>query len=155
MRIPLADRFWPKVNKSQQGCWEWTASKFSNGYGFIASDTSPRRSLLAHRVSYELHYGVRPSGVVMHMCNNKKCVRPDHLKDSTTTENNRHAFESGLHNRKGSRNPNSRLTENAVRKLRAEYALGGITQRELSLKYLVAVNTVRRALSGSAWNHVV
>lgn len=82
---PLAERFWPKVRKSD-GCWEWTAAKNACGYGVVAC--RPGRPRLAHRVAWGLVYGeVDTSACVLHRCDNPSCVRPDHLFLGTQLDN--------------------------------------------------------------------
>lgn len=74
------ERFWEKVRKSD-GCWEWTAFRDRRGYGRFMIERIPR---LAHRVSFERANGPIPEGLeVDHMCHNRACVRPDHLRLAT------------------------------------------------------------------------
>ena len=89
-RIPLAERFWPKVRKTAT-CWLWTGSRNNMGYGKIKQ--ADRRTMsLAHRVSYELLVGPIPEGMQLdHLCRVRHCVRPDHLEVVTNRENNMRA----------------------------------------------------------------
>ena len=72
------------------GCWIWTGGLFSTGYGQFnrANGRSGGQPLQAHRVSYELHIGPIPDGLVIdHMCRQKMCVNPAHLRAVTTRVN--------------------------------------------------------------------
>lgn len=68
-----------KINE----CWEWTAARYGNGYGGFRIN-SPRAIVYAHRVSYVIHKGLIPNGLVIdHLCRNRKCVNPNHLEAVT------------------------------------------------------------------------
>ena len=81
------------------GCWVWTASKKSNGYG---SFTAPGLGAQAHRVAYLLLTGPIPGGMHLdHLCRNRLCVNPDHLEPVTQAENNRRAGAARTHCARG------------------------------------------------------
>lgn len=109
---PPHERFFAKVDKTD-GCWNWTACTFGHmGYGKFSIARST--SVSAHCWSYEYHHGDIPEGmVVMHTCDNPKCVNPDHLVLGTRKDNQRDMKEKGRAS-SGERHHNSVLTEREV-----------------------------------------
>lgn len=92
-RGSAAERFWRKVKKSD-GCWEWTGTKNSRGYGMFTP--TPGKRVLAHRFSWEMENGRIPDGLFgCHRCDNPGCVRPDHLFVGTNSDNIRDAVAKG------------------------------------------------------------
>jgi hypothetical protein len=84
---PLSERFWAKVQKTAT-CWLWTGARTRSGYGKIGQmGGNPQDT---HRVSWELHNGAIPDGLlVCHHCDVKLCIRPDHLFLGTHLDNAR------------------------------------------------------------------
>lgn len=66
-------------------CIEWNGPTNKNGYG----QTSYKgRAWAAHRLSYNLNNGPLIDGlVIMHKCDNTKCINPRHLEQGTSKEN--------------------------------------------------------------------
>lgn len=78
--LPLVVRLFKYVPIGAEGCWEWKASLSSTGYGQlnVKSEDGKWRPKRAHRLVYEALYG-EVGGLVLHTCDNRRCVRPDHL----------------------------------------------------------------------------
>ena len=81
--LTLEERFMSKVEpEPNTGCWLWVASIFGNtGYGLFNLVRDGRKSAdNAHRVSWEIFRGEIPKGAyVLHRCDVRTCVNPDHL----------------------------------------------------------------------------
>ncbi len=84
----LEERFWAKVKKGAEGeCWEWMGGHVRAGYGALLHQGKQR---YAHRIAYELMIDLIPSGMqVDHMCHNKGCANPSHMRLATCAENTR------------------------------------------------------------------
>lgn len=71
-------------------CWIWTGARNRAGYGVIGAGRRGEGTMLAHRLSYEVHTGPIPEGLHLdHLCVTPACVRPEHLEAVTQQENNR------------------------------------------------------------------
>src|SRR5262245_21374375 len=97
--------FWAKVHKRQErdGCWEWTAHTTTTGYGQFRYQG---RLWRAHRAAWLLACGPIPPGpghhgtVVMHRCDNRRCVRPQHLALGTQADKVADCKAKGRHCKK-------------------------------------------------------
>jgi hypothetical protein len=82
-----------------EDCWIWPMSSASHGYGQIGWGIKgePRGLVLAHRLSYALFCAPIPEGMTVdHICRNRLCFNPAHLRMLTNAEN---ARDNGMHRR--------------------------------------------------------
>jgi hypothetical protein len=68
----IIDRFWSKVKppKYDNDCWEWTSAAQFFLHGKFVS---------AAHFAYEFFYGKLPIRKISRICNNPKCINPDHF----------------------------------------------------------------------------
>ncbi len=81
------------------GCWLWLGLINGHGYGKIYDRPygGTSKMVRAHRVSYEITYGVKLTArqCVLHKCDNPLCVNPDHLRVGTHKENTHDMMRKG------------------------------------------------------------
>lgn len=152
-----AETFWSRVRKSKDGCWLWTLSQSTHGYG---QQWHAGKIWRCHRLAWVLTHGPIPKGqCVCHRCDNPLCVRIDHLFLGTQRENLRDMLKKGRRRPRsigqwiGSRNVRAKLTENDVRAIRSEYAAGS-SLRKLSAKFGIAHTAIASVLHRRTWAHV-
>lgn len=82
----LIERFWDKADiTNKESCWDWNNHILPSGYGQFRVGNKKYR---AHRVSWNILNGPIPKGMmILHNCDNKRCVNPYHLKLGTHCDN--------------------------------------------------------------------
>lgn len=161
-------RFWRRVVKTD-GCWESKSVRKSTGYGHIQvrRDDGSFYSDGMHRVSWRMHFGPIPAGMyVLHRCDNRPCVRPDHLFLGTISDNHAdmvakgrhpHGKTSGMYGRgdlvQGERNANARLTEAAVLEIRRRRSEGE-GRDALAREFGISIDTLNGVIYRKAWKHI-
>lgn len=151
----LIDRFnkkWMPVTES--GCWIWVGSIGNHGYGQIRSDG---KLVSAHRLSWELHNGAIPDskgyhGVcVLHRCDVRACVNPDHLFLGTHQDNMSDKCSKNRQTmNRGESHPQSKLTNEVI--IETRHATG--TQAEIALRLGISQAHVSMIRSRKRWSHI-
>lgn len=161
-KTPLADRFWPRVDKrGPADCWLWLGAK-SVGYGSIRG--YDEQTVMTHVVSWTLAGNPKPplGYEVCHTCDVRVCVNPAHLFLGTRADNMQDAARKGrlLQQRHpermphGSKHHQAKLTEDAVREIRATAKAGGTSYRAIAARHGVSDTLVSMIVRRLWWRHV-
>lgn len=79
-----------RVNMETE-CWEWTGSLSSCGYGNM---NIAKKIYMTHRLSFDLFKGLKGEFLVIdHICRNRKCCNPEHLREVSARTNIVHNSE--------------------------------------------------------------
>lgn len=133
-------------------CTHYTGTIGKDGYGVFA--LTGGKQTQAHIYAWILVNGLIPKGLcVCHHCDNRACIRIDHLFLDTKAGNNRDRYRKGRE-AKGATHKWSKLTDATVRDARLRYAAGGITQHELAVENNVSQPVMSAAIRGKTWRHV-
>jgi hypothetical protein len=127
------------VKDPNSGCWLWFgADSGRDGYGGIRRGG---KEIKAHRASYTIFNGEIPEGMyVLHKCDVRCCINPDHLFLGTHIDNMRDRFEKGRYNTK--------ISVAEVEKIRNLYADMEYTQAQLAKIYKVDASLISRIIAG-------
>jgi len=160
------ERFFKRFERDQETqCWNWLGSLNAKGYGTISGQLvggEKISQMLAHRASWVIHNGPIPTSdlahgmVVMHKCDNPRCVNPAHLVLGTQADNVRDMDVKKRHvvgewqKRKGVEHFRSAFKNQADIDLIC--ATEGRT-RELAEQFGVAASTIKRIRQKNGAGH--
>lgn len=154
MHITQAEeqRFHEKyIIDEETGCWLWQAARSGRGYGTMKIGG---RKEAAHRISYELHKGPIPDGLLgCHKCDVRLCVNPEHIFLGTNMDNTQDMINKGRQRyvgQKGAANPKAILDEKKVRVI-IKLIAKGMNNRAIANQFGVSHGTVSLIRLGKCW----
>ncbi len=146
-----AERFWSLIDipDDPMRCWEWQSNLYATGYGLYNFQGKTQR---AHRIMWYLIHNKWPEQFLLHSCDNKICVNPNHLREGTQKENITDAMQR---NRlaKGEQHGQAKLTEKDVLEIRSEYQKG-VRQKQLAKQYQINQSQVSAIVRRKRWSHI-
>lgn len=135
---------------SNNGCWEWQKGFNSKGYPTLYHFGKKR---YAHRLSYSHHNNVDIDSldVVMHTCDNPKCINPAHLVGGSQKDNIHDMIAKDRH-LYGERRA-MRFTEKDVLTI-LSMAKNGIKQKEIISKFNSTQSSISAITCRRTWRHI-
>ena len=128
----------------ETGCWLWNNCIMHKGYGLLVYKGKTTR---AHRLAYKLSTGIDPgNNHVLHKCDTRSCVNPDHLYLGSNDDNIRDKVTKGR-SLAGTRNPSVKLTVDHVESIRKDTR----AQRTIAKEYGVSQSAVHYIKVGKTW----
>lgn len=139
-----------KRGKKKTDCWIWQGGKSNkSGYGaFTMGVGHVEKGNYAHRASWWLFRGPIPKGMlVLHRCDVKLCVNPDHLFLGSHADNVADKVRKG----RGRNGFKSILTEHEVREIRKLYVPYAVPYRVLAKEFCVCEAAIADIIKGRRW----
>lgn len=141
----LKENFWKKVEKTDY-CWNWTGKIRKDGYGVICINYKEHR---VHRIVFKiLGKVIDKENIVLHKCDNPRCVNPKHLKIGTQAENLQD-MRNKLRNKtclKGFMNPNARFNKHQIEDILL-MSKNGIQQHKIASMFNVCQQTISKIVT--------
>ena len=149
-------RFEAKIEIDGNGCWEWLGCYGKERYGRFRRASGKTQS--AHRASYEIFKEPVPDGLyVLHSCDNRWCVCPDHLRAGTLSENTQEAITRGrwVHppRHEGETHPRAKLTSEQVLEIRDLFDQGWI-KSDIARAYDIPPGHVTKIGQRESWSQL-
>jgi hypothetical protein len=142
----IVERFFSRVEKTET-CWLWQGKCLRvettgrGGYGLF-SDFG--KWVLAHRWAYASFIGTIPDGTcVLHKCDVRNCVNPDHLFIGTHQDNTRDMFKKGR--------GRQTLTEQDVVAIRALLREPDAVQAQIARQFGVTRHQINAIAHNRSW----
>lgn len=126
-------------------CIEWKGAINSSGYGVMWKNG---KTVYAHRVIIN----AQDHEVVLHTCDNKKCVNPYHLKIGTHAENSQDMVNKNRQ-AKGEQCGNSKLTEETIYDIRK--LEGSLSSRKVAELFAISKTNVLDIWRRRIWKHLI
>lgn len=134
-----------------ESCWYLKDGRTKDRYSIIYPYGRKGGQLGAHRLSYIIANGcIEDTKYACHTCDNKPCVRFDHIFEGTKRENVYDALSKGIINTRGEKNGQAVLTEIEVRRIR-ELIAEGKSQTSIADLYEVHPSTIHLIYKGKKW----
>jgi len=139
-------KFYGAPEKDANGCVLWLGARGRGGYGICGWN---KKVWSAHRLAWINAHGPIPEGMhVLHTCDVRNCINPEHLWLGTNADNIADKQKKGRAQRlRGELNGNAKLTATQANKIRTDNRL----LREIAAEYGVSETVISGIRRGTKW----
>ena len=140
------------ASDDEDACWEINLKPNKHGYTrFRIGD----KKYASHRLMAVWHHNENPKLDASHLCNNRRCVKGEHLIFETRKENDDRKNETGTRFiPTGIKNGSAKLNPDIVKEIRT-YDNNYENQKLLAEKYTVTTTLIRSIMNYKIWKHVI
>jgi len=136
----FTQRIQKQLIKAELGeCWLWTGATNAKGYGVFCDRAEAKRNRSPHRDFFELVKKTKLTKDACHMCDEPRCINPDHIYDGDAKQNKADAVNR------------QRITPKKIRGKTDEIIRlfkDGVEQKEIAKRLGVCDKTILRFLNG-------
>lgn len=147
-KLTTEQRFRMKTATGFSNCIYWRAATHRDGYGSFDNDK-------AHRASFRLFKGAIPKNMeVMHTCDIRNCVNPDHLILGTHAQNMKDAAKKKrMKPQLGEKNKFAKLSEENILTIR-NMINNGTHFKKIAALFNISLTHVYYIKDRAVWKHI-
>lgn len=148
----VESNLWTQCRPDGDGCWNWTARLTPGGYGGFRYDDNQ----VASRAAWVFENGEIPKGMqVCHRCDNRKCIKPDHLFLGTMRDNQMDKINKNRQWRPtGAKAWCAVLNDEKAKDILFFHATTSASIKDLMAKYAIGRSCLVSLLYRESWMHV-
>lgn len=150
----LKKRYEQKIIKNIHGCWRWTGTINTSGYGVM---NYKNKSIGLHRASWLMNFGNIPKGKwVLHHCDVRDCSNPSHLYLGNAQDNTNDMIRRGRENYIiGVISKKRKLSDEIVKQIKKDLSNKNLNHREIARKYKCHSHTIGQIESNKIYRDIV
>lgn len=147
--LPEKLKFYGSPEQDANGCILWLGAVGRGGYGICGWN---KKVWSTHRLAWINANGPIPESMhVLHTCDVRNCINPDHLWLGTNADNVADKLRKGRASAmSGTLNGNAKITEADAARIKQDSRL----LREIAAEYGVSETIISGIRNGTKWRHV-